>query len=337
MVRHALVLADRRCGALRPMFASALPALLPAGGKPVLEHCLEDLWEAGVREVVVTVPQGGDAIRQAVGTGERFGLAVRYLEVSDHYRPSEVPGMSGLPQDVPFLVARGDMLRGRMATRLLERAPQPGPDIVHGVVGAAHGGIALVNRHSRAGIDALRWPLLPVSCLGKGQAWVDMPDRRVEHLDSLASWFEACLGTLDGSFAGIVPDGRPDPRHGLLAAPRARIARSVTALGIARVGRHAAVHAAVELSGRVEIGDRSVIDEGAQLIESVVLPGTYVGRGVRLQNAVACGPWLYRRDLDSCQRVEDPLLLGGDGPALAAVETGRPAPASEPEPRRAAA
>lgn len=75
------------------------------------------------------------------------------------------------------------------------------------------------------------------------------------------------------------------------------------------------LHDDVELAGRVEVGDRCVIDEAAQLIDAVVLPGTYVGRGVRLQNAIAHGPCLYRADLGTCQCVEDPLLLAGPASA----------------------
>ena len=112
-------------------------------------------------------------------------------------------------------------------------------------------------------------------------------------------------------FPGLLIDGRRRPGEPVAAAPRASIARTVLATGAARVGRGAVLHEAVELAGRVEIGERCVIDEGAQLIDSVVLPGTYVGRGVRLQNALARGSWLYRADLGTCQRIEDPLLLAG--------------------------
>jgi len=35
---------------------------------------------------------------------------------------------------------------------------------------------------------------------------------------------------------------------------------------------------------------------------------------VRLQSAIAAGSWLYRADLGSCQRVDDPLLLAA-GPS----------------------
>jgi len=100
-------------------------------------------------------------------------------------------------------------------------------------------------------------------------------------------------------------------------APRAAIARSVHVTGVSRVGRGTELRDGVELGGRVDVGDRCVIDDGAQLIDSVVLPGTYVGRGVRLQNAIVSGRWLYRRDLGTCQRVDDPLLLEGRSAAAA--------------------
>jgi NDP-sugar pyrophosphorylase family protein len=80
-----------------------------------------------------------------------------------------------------------------------------------------------------------------------------------------------------------------------------------------RIGRHTKLHAHVRVEGPCDIGDDCVIDRGAEIVNSVVMPGTYVGRGTRLRNTVAFGRWLYRADLDLLQKIEDPLLLE-DGP-----------------------
>ena len=63
MTTRALVLADRSASDCEPVAGDLLPALLPIAGKPVIQHCIEDLWEAGVREVMVAVPPGDPAIR----------------------------------------------------------------------------------------------------------------------------------------------------------------------------------------------------------------------------------------------------------------------------------
>jgi NDP-sugar pyrophosphorylase family protein len=55
-------------------------ALLPVGGRPFVDHQLELLAAGGVEDVVLCVGYGGDALRNHVGDGARFGLSVRYVD-----------------------------------------------------------------------------------------------------------------------------------------------------------------------------------------------------------------------------------------------------------------
>ena len=54
--------------------------LLPVGGRPFLEHILEALATAGVREVVLSTGYLAEQFEHVLGDGSRFGLAVRYVE-----------------------------------------------------------------------------------------------------------------------------------------------------------------------------------------------------------------------------------------------------------------
>jgi len=313
---RALVLADRTAGDFEPLARELLPALLPVAGKPLVQHCVEDCWEAGVRELVVIVPAGDRTIGAELGDGERFGLAIRYLESGGQQWPGEVLASSGLAAEAPLLVARGDVLRGRCARRLLERATGVEGDLVLGTVDARAAGIALLRRRCRS-VNQLDWSLVGDRAHRPTGTCVELGDVGLALLDGPADLFAACLDALDGKFAGLLPEGRQRPGTSVWLAPRATVDRSIHVSGTLRVGRGAELHEQVEIAGRVEIGDRCVVDDGAQLLDAVVLPGTYVGRGVRLQNAIACGPWLYRVDLGTCQRIDDPLLLAG--PLVAAA------------------
>ena len=317
MTTHALVLADREPVDLQPLVDGLPPALLPIGGKPLLQHCIEDLWEAGVRDVVVAVPGGDRRIERELGDGQRFGLSLRYVDTGGSAWPGEALDIAGASVGAPLLVARGDVLRGRSARALLDSAGGAESDIVHGTIRSRPAGIAMLRRHCRS-VNQLEWSQLRSGGRSEQTPCVELGDIGFAALDSLPSLFEACLAALEHRFAGLLADGRATDDSSLRVAARASIARSVNITGTARVGRGADLHDDVELAGRVEIGDRCVIDAGAQLIDAVVFPGTYVGRGVRLQNAIARGAWLYREDLDTCQRVEDPLLLAGPTAAVAA-------------------
>jgi hypothetical protein len=212
-----------------------------------------------------------------------------------------------------MFVARGDVLRGRSAANLLAHAGTGDTDIVHGAFGSRPVGLALLQRRC-AGVNWLDWIALKHSRPAGAGFLVELGPAGFALLDDLSSLFKASLGALQGSFAGLVADGRPTAGSSLFLGSRTSIARSAVIAGTCRVGTGAELHSAVELAGYVDVGDRCVIDEGAQLVDSIVMPGTYVGRGVRLQSAIAAGSWLYRADLQSCQRIDDPLLLAA-GPS----------------------
>ena len=307
---RALILADREPGDLMPLAESLPPALVPIAGKPVLHHCIEDLWEAGVREALVVVPEGDRRIRAATGTGQRFGIVLRYVESTAQRLPAEWLAAFGPAADEPLFVARGDVLRGRSARALAAHAAGDMADIVHAANRSRPLGMSLVRRRC-GGVNRLEWNVFRQDRTADATNLAEIHPVGFALLDGLPSLFEASLAAIGGDFAGLVIEGRRAPGSTLHIGPRAAIARSVVNSAVCRVGAGAELHAGVELTGRVDVGDRCVIDDGAQLIDSVVMAGSYVGRGVRLQNAVACGRWLYRADLQTCQRVDDALLLAG--------------------------
>ena len=53
---------------------------MPVLGRPFVDWQLETLAAAGVTEVVLLVGHSGDHIRDHVGSGDQFGLAVTYVE-----------------------------------------------------------------------------------------------------------------------------------------------------------------------------------------------------------------------------------------------------------------
>jgi len=310
MKQQALIIADRRGEELGEFLNGILPALVSIAGKSVIEHCVEDLWEGGARDIVVAVPPGDATIRALLGDGTRFGVPIRYIDSAERRWPSELLDEAFGGNHSRTLVARGDVLRGRCARAICARSESGCAGPVHAVTGLRYAGLARLDVADH-GVNLLDWAVLQSSQAEAGSTTVDVRHAGVSTLDSVAAVYEACLGAVDGAFVGLVPDGRQVAGSGLWLAPRASVASSAHVHGAVRVGRGAEIRRGVELAGRVDIGDRCVIDDGAHIEDSVVMPGTYVGRGVRLHNAIANGPWLYRVDLGDTQHVEDPLLLAG--------------------------
>jgi glucose-1-phosphate thymidylyltransferase len=53
--------------------------LIPLGGRPMIFHPIENLVEAGFREIVIIVSERDNDLRKVVGDGSRWGIKVEYI------------------------------------------------------------------------------------------------------------------------------------------------------------------------------------------------------------------------------------------------------------------
>jgi glucose-1-phosphate thymidylyltransferase len=78
------VLSGGRGTRLRPLTHTAAKQLVPVGNRPILFHVLDNLKSAGVNEAgIVISPETGNAVREAVGSGESWGMRVEYIVQSE--------------------------------------------------------------------------------------------------------------------------------------------------------------------------------------------------------------------------------------------------------------
>jgi len=97
--------------------AGDLPkTLIPVGGRPFADHQLTWLAEQGVHDVVYCIGYRGDQIRDYVGTGERWGLQVTYVDEGSDLRGTG--GALRLAYDVGVLAESYAVLYGDSYLRL---------------------------------------------------------------------------------------------------------------------------------------------------------------------------------------------------------------------------
>ena len=78
-----LILAGGLGKRLRPLTHTGPKQLIPVANKPVIFYCIEDLKNAGIKEIAIVVPghdlPRAEAIRNEVGNGERWEIKIVYI------------------------------------------------------------------------------------------------------------------------------------------------------------------------------------------------------------------------------------------------------------------
>ncbi len=78
----ALVLAGGKGTRLRPITHTSAKQLVPIANKPILFYGLEAIAQAGIKQVGIIIGETGPEIREAVGSGKKWGLRVVYIPQS---------------------------------------------------------------------------------------------------------------------------------------------------------------------------------------------------------------------------------------------------------------
>lgn len=285
----ALVLANATGRNLAPLSDRTPPALLPVAGRSLLEHCVDDLRAAGVRQAVVAVA-GGSAVAQAVERLSGEGLTLTVVETAGDAEPWSLAAR--LAGGEEMLVLRADVLRTPIAADLLFQAAAR-PDAV--TVSAVAGGIpagAVVLRRAGAGTGDGWTP---------GEA-VAVDGARAIPVDSPAALHRANLEAAAGRFAGLSPTATAEavPPEAVVEAP------VLAAPGVE-------IDPGARLGPGVVIGEGSMVEYGARLRSTVVLPDTYVGERLELTGAVVWGDTFIDIASGQVTRVSDRMLLADLG------------------------
>lgn len=108
---RAMILAAGRGERMRPLTDHTPKPMLPVAGKPLIEYHIEALARAGFGSIVINVAWLGQQIIDALGSGERFGVELRF----SREEPAALETAGGIRRalplldDMPFVVVNGDV------------------------------------------------------------------------------------------------------------------------------------------------------------------------------------------------------------------------------------
>lgn len=76
----ALILSGGKGTRLRPITHTGAKQLVPVANKPILFYAIEAIRDAGITDIGIIVGDTHEEIEGAVGTGQRFGVKVTYIQ-----------------------------------------------------------------------------------------------------------------------------------------------------------------------------------------------------------------------------------------------------------------
>lgn len=105
----AVVMAGGFGTRLHPLTEQTPKPMLPIGGRPILEHIIDQLRTCGISRVNVTTHFQADVITEHFGDGRDFGVRLTYVPEDE---PLGTAGGLGrlFPDEQPLLVINGDIL-----------------------------------------------------------------------------------------------------------------------------------------------------------------------------------------------------------------------------------
>jgi len=110
-VNKAIILAGGRGTQLRPYTYEIPKSMLPVGGKPIIEHLIEQLKANNITDIIIAISYLGDKIKKYFGDGSRFGVNITYSEEQEDLMTGGA--LSRLKDQVgqdTFLVVHGDIM-----------------------------------------------------------------------------------------------------------------------------------------------------------------------------------------------------------------------------------
>ncbi|EMA50636.1 sugar phosphate nucleotidyltransferase [Halococcus salifodinae] len=123
----AVVLAAGEGTRLRPLTAETPKAVLEVGGKPIIEHCFEQLVDLGVETLVVVVGYEGERIIERYGDSFA-GVPITYTHQREREGMAHALLTAEAHVDGPFVLMDGDSVVRCDLKELVDRQRDPSID-----------------------------------------------------------------------------------------------------------------------------------------------------------------------------------------------------------------
>ena len=110
---QAIVLAAGEGTRMRPLTYTRPKVMLPVLNKPILEHLIIELKNAGIDDIACVVGYRDDRIREHFGDGKKWGIKIRYVTQRKQLGTADALKSSSHLLEDEFLMLNGDVIISR--------------------------------------------------------------------------------------------------------------------------------------------------------------------------------------------------------------------------------
>jgi mannose-1-phosphate guanylyltransferase/phosphomannomutase len=301
----AILFADRDGTELQPLTDKSCVALLPIAAKPLIDYTLDALCDSQIHDVIVVISELANEIERHLGDGKRWGLQFDYVRYHEQEEPASVLARSQLT-DSEYLLIRGDVLRSLNLKDFLAKADAFETGQVVATIDGSNAGVCFIRQQSGQNQLENLPDFYSVNDQNESVHTVAMTGK-FSQLESLEAYHQANLQVAAGKFPNLVILAYSVTEQ-LQVGYRSKVSDKNAGL----VGAFCRVDNKAALLGDVVLSDDVIVDRHAQLNATVVLPSTYIGEAVTLENAIVWGRTLIQVDTGEIKEVEGLLDFNKD-------------------------
>lgn len=329
----AVLMAGGEGSRLRPLTANRPKPLAPVGNRPIMHHIVDLLARHGVTEIVATLHYLAEDIRNYFGDGSDMGVRMHYsIEDTPLGTAGSVKQAEEHLKDETFFIVSGDALtdcdltkalefhrrKGALATLVLYRVQNPRD---FGVVITREDGqierflekpgwSEVFSDTANTGIYILEPRILEKMRPGVSYDWSQdifpkllrageplygyVMEEYWTDVGTLSQYKQAQDDLLDGRMS-LSPAGT-EIRPRIWVGDNSVIDESVTIHEPVCIGRHTRIRKNATIGPHTIIGDNCLVEEGAQIEDTVVWDRCYLGANVQTHSATICSRVTLKRD-----------------------------------------
>lgn len=290
---------------MRPLTANRPKVMLPIASKPILEHLLIEVKEAGIEEFILVVGYCDKQVRSYFGDGKKWGVKIAYSEQRKQLGTADAIRVAGGVTDGNFLVINGDVVVSRADIKRLMKSTHNTMSVIE--VKDPHG-LGIVELAKDKVVNIHEKPKRPTTLMANAGLYLFTPEifdaiekteksprGEYEITDSLQILMGKKAGLryveikswLDLSYPWDLLTANETMMATLESQNLGEVEANVMLKGAVAIGKNTVVKSGAYIEGPVKIGEGCVIGPNCYIRPSTTIgDNCHIGAAVEVKNSI---------------------------------------------------